>query len=223
MRPKYVSPFEFRPDYLSYEKQFRNEFESRKEIMDQELLDEISKPDRTALVVWDVQNALVDGIFNKEEFLAKINELISGVRKHGIPIFFSKITPLPERFESRPRRYIRRTRNLNFSANGLDLAIAPSPEDIVIPKNTASMFIGTNFEMMIRNTGINTLIFAGIATEMGIESSGRDAGNRGFFSIIARDAVSSFNREAHDRSLANMERILFVMNNSEILQMWNPK
>ena len=58
----------------------------------------------------------------------------------------------------------------------------PSPEkdDIVLNKNTAGIFIGTNFEMMTGNAGTETLIFAGIATEIGVESSVRNAPNRGF-------------------------------------------
>lgn len=189
--------------------------------MDQELLKEISRPEKTALVVWDVQNALVDKIFNQEEFLANVTTLINAARAQGIPILFSKITPLPDRFQSPPRRILWKNRNLGLAGQGLELTIAPLPNDIVVPKNTADIFIGTNFELMVRNAGLTTLIFAGIATEMGIESSGRGASNRGFFTIIARDAVSSMNKEGHDRSLKNMENILIVMSNAEIVGMWN--
>jgi len=35
-------------------------------------LKEIVKPDHSCLIVWDVQNGLVDRIFNKEEFMTKI-------------------------------------------------------------------------------------------------------------------------------------------------------
>jgi nicotinamidase-related amidase len=188
--------------------------------MDQDLLNEISRTDKTALVVWDVQNALVERIFNKDEFLPRLNELVNAARANGIPIFFTKITPLPERFESAPRIFQRRKRGLTFSPGGLELTVAPGKDEIVIPKNTASIFVGTNFELMLRNAGITTLIFTGIATEMGIESSGRDALNRGFFTVIARDAVSSSNKEAHERSLMNMGNLLIVMNNIEIAQMW---
>ena len=188
--------------------------------MDQELLEEIGRPERAALIVWDVQNALVDRIFNRAEFLAHTNELIAAARKRGVAIFFSKITPLPDQFQSPPRKHLWKNRNLGLSADGLELTIAPSRDDIVIPKNTASIFVGTNFELMVRNAGLTTLIFAGIATEMGVESSGRDASNRGFFTIIARDAVSSMNKEAHEHSLKNMESMLIVMNNAEIMSMW---
>ncbi len=189
--------------------------------MDEEMLIEISKPEKTALVVWDVQTALVERIFNREEFLANLSRLIEAAHKKQIPVFFSKITPLPGRFESATRKLLYRRRKLSFTPEGLELAIPPAPDDIVVPKNTASLFVGTNFELMVRNAGITTLVFTGIATELGIESSGRDAYNRGFFAVIARDAVSTFSKEAHERSLQNMENLLVLMTTGEILRMWN--
>jgi nicotinamidase-related amidase len=47
-------------------------------------------------------------------------------------------------------------------------------EEMVITKHTASISIGTDFERMIRNAGITTIIFSGIATELGVESTTRD-------------------------------------------------
>ena len=49
--------------------------------------------------------------------------------------------------------------------------VKPILGDVVLEKPTASIFIGTNFENMMRNKGVTTLLFAGIATEIGIESS----------------------------------------------------
>ena len=57
-----------------------------------------------------------------------------------------------------------------------DLSLAinrEEEEEMVITKHTASIFIGTDFERMIRNAGITTIIFSGIATELGVESSTR--------------------------------------------------
>jgi nicotinamidase-related amidase len=189
--------------------------------MDEETIEEINKPEKTALVVWDVQNALVERIFNREEFLTNLSRLIEAAHKKQIPVFFSKITPLPEQFESRSRKLFFRKRMMAFTPESLELAIPPAQDDIVVPKNTASIFIGTNFELMARNAGITTLIFTGIATEFGIESSGRDASNRGFFAVIAKDSVSSPNKEGHERSLQNMESLLILMTTEEILKMWN--
>ena len=62
--------------------------------------------------------------------------------------------------------------------------------ELVINKHKASIFIGTGFERMLRNAGIITIVFTSTATEFGIESSARDAFNRGFYSVVVSDCVS---------------------------------
>ena len=54
-----------------------------KHIMIYENLREIVDPDHTALVVWDVQNALLNRIYNKEEFLNNLHGLIEAARRNG--------------------------------------------------------------------------------------------------------------------------------------------
>lgn len=94
----------------------------------------------------------------------------------------------------------------------------PVEGDVVLPKPTASIFIGTNFENMMRSRGITTLIFTGIATEIGIESSARDAANRGFYPVVVSDCVSSMDKEAHERSLKNLDKLVIVKQADEILK-----
>ncbi len=188
--------------------------------MEAEIREAIGPPGKTALVVWDVQKALVDRIFNREEFLGNLGRLIEAARGRRIPVFYSKITPLPERFESEPRKLFLRKRGIRFTPEGLELAVASAEGEIVLPKHTTSLFIGTHFEQMVRNAGITTLVFTGISTEIGIESSSRDASNRGFFAVVVRDAVSSASREGHERSLQTMENLLILARTEEILEMW---
>ncbi|WP_048816698.1 isochorismatase family cysteine hydrolase [Caldisphaera lagunensis] len=186
--------------------------------------EDILKPSSSALIVWDVQNMLVQGIFNREEFMNSLNKLISSARSSNVPIFYTKITPLPDRFESPARKFIL-SRWGSRGSWGQDpslyeLAVKPEKNEIVINKNTASIFVGTNFELMVRNAGITTLVFTGIATEIGVESSARDAFNLGFYPIIAEDAVSSYDKEAHERSLANMRKMFIVMKSEDIINYW---
>ena len=156
-------------------------------------LKEIIDPNHTALLVWDVQNLLINGIFNKKEFLKDLKSLIEIARVKNIPIIYSKITPLPRDYESSFRTYMfmKRFRIKDpeklprFLVPGTPEAeipseISPLNTDVVIEKNTASIFIGTNFEYLMRNRGIDTILFTGIATEFGVASSARDSCNRGF-------------------------------------------
>jgi len=194
-----------------------------------ESLSEIVDPAHTCLVVWDVQNGLVDRIFNKEEFMGNLSRVIEKLR-NKMPIVYTLITPLPKEFNSSWRCYsMMRMFNVKsmdqlppFMALGskqreIYESIKPHPTDIVLDKPGASIFIGTNFEYLMRNRGINTLIFTGIATEIGVESSARDASNRGFFPVVVSDCVSSANQEAHERSLKNLSKIVIVENSMDIL------
>jgi nicotinamidase-related amidase len=186
-------------------------------------LKEILNPVKTVLLIWDVQNRLVQNIFNTQSFLESNKNVISAAKKRNVQIVFSKITPLPENFESPVRKYFfkKRVASQQQVPNGLDLTIEPTGNDIVIPKNTASVFIGTNFELLLRNAGITTVAITGIATEFGVESTARDASNRGFFPVIITDAVSSYNQEAHNRSLENLKNMSIQLKSEEIISLWN--
>jgi nicotinamidase-related amidase len=195
-----------------------------------EELAEIVDPKHSCLVVWDVQVGLVNRIFNKEEFIGSLKGLVEGLRTK-MPIVYTLITPPPMEFRSAwsiysmMRRFnVREISKLpNFMAPGskerdIPEAVKPAEGDVLLDKPTASIFIGTNFENMMRSRDITTLIFSGIATEFGVESSARDASNRGFYPVVVSDCVSSMDREAHERSLKNMEKLAIVKHSSEILK-----
>ena len=69
--------------------------------------------------------------------------------------------------QQQQQRSMSEKRDLSLAINRLE------EEEMVITKHTASIFIGTDFERMIRNAGITIIIFSGIATELGVESSTR--------------------------------------------------
>jgi len=181
-------------------------------------------PTRTGLVVWDVQQALVGSIFNKEDFLKKISELVSAARVNDISVFYTKIVRLPEKFESKARLAMWKEgkgRGNRFEPGDIAQEIYPKDGDVVLDKYTGSIFVGTSFEYMARNAALSSLVFTGIATNMGVESSARHALNLGFLPVIAKEAVSSSDKDAHLRSLANMERLMPVLSNKEILNVWS--
>ena len=82
--------------------------------------------------------------------------------------------------------------------------------DLVLEKSSANIFLGTRFETLMRLRGVQTLIFTGIATEAGIETSARDAAARGFFPVVVSDGVSSMDQAAHERSLLSLAKAAIV-------------
>jgi nicotinamidase-related amidase len=178
-------------------------------------IEEILDPSHTALVAWDVQHALTKMIFNKEEFSRNLNSIVELARKSNIPIFFTSIQMLSKRFESSAIIYTLGKLGFDrlfeqFTTEDMDFTIKPKQNEIVINKHTASIFIDTGFERMLRNAGIITVVFTGIATEFGVESSARDAFNRGFYSVVISDCVSSPDKHGHNRSLENMKNLILL-------------
>ena len=189
-------------------------------------IEEILDPSHTALVAWDVQRALAKIIFNKEEFSRNLNSIVELARKSNIPIFFTSIQMLSKRFESSAFIYTLGKLGIDrlfeqFTTEDMDFTIKPKQNEIVINKHTAIIFIDTGFERMLRNAGIITVVFTGNATEFGIESSARDAFNRGFYSVVVSDCVSSPDKHGHNRSLENMKNLITIINSKELENIWS--
>jgi nicotinamidase-related amidase len=196
-------------------------------------LKEIVEPKHTCLVVWDVQNALVNSIFNREQFLKSLKTLIEAARKNNVLIVFTKITPLPIALES-PWRVCMMMKRFGVNEPGklrqwmlpgspeaqIPDEVKPADNDLILNKHTASVFIGTHFEYVMMNRGINTILFSGISTEIGIASSARDSSNRGFYTVVLDDCVSSPDKEIHDTALKVLQRICLVIPSTDVMSQW---
>ncbi|ABW01854.1 cysteine hydrolase [Caldivirga maquilingensis] len=186
--------------------------------LSEDVLRDILKPNYSILVVWDVHKALYNSIFNKDEFLNALNRVIEAARRVKVPVVFTKITPYPRGFEPPASRLVQWRGG--FRPEDMELVIQPQENEIVLNKNTWSIFVGTNFELLLRNSGRSTIVFTGIATEIGVETSARHAYALGFIPVIISDAVSSYNKDGHERSLQNMRMFFPVITSSELAKIW---
>ena len=71
------------------------------------------------------------------------------------------------------------------------------PSDIVIFKRQWGAFYGTDLDLQLRRRGLATMVLCGIATEFGVESTARDAYERGYEQVFAGDAMTGLNAESH--------------------------
>jgi nicotinamidase-related amidase len=95
-----------------------------------------------------------------------------------------------------------------------------SPDDIYITKRQWGAFYGTGLDMQLRRRGINTIVLAGIATNIGVESTARDAYEHGYHQIIVEDACSAtVSQEMHDFAFTKIfPRIARVRKTDDVLQ-----
>ena len=78
--------------------------------------------------------------------------------------------------------------------------IRPEPGDLVVPKARYSGFAGTAFESLLNGMDIRYLLFSGVATNVCVESTARDAYFAEFWPILIEDAMNhagpDFTRDA---------------------------
>ena len=97
--------------------------------------------------------------------------------------------------------------------------VGPKENDIVITKRQWGAFYGTELDLQLRRRGIRTIVIGGIATNFGVESTARDAFERGYEQVFAEDAMSSLSAEGH-RFAVNVvfPRIGRVRSTDDVLQ-----
>jgi len=87
-----------------------------------------------------------------------------------------------------------------------DLApeLGSHPRDIVILKRQWGAFYGTDLDLQLRRRKLTTIVLCGIASEFGVESTARDAFERGYEQVFAEDAMTGRNGESHANSVTRI-------------------
>ncbi|QPR29768.1 hydrolase [Edwardsiella hoshinae] len=97
-------------------------------------------------------------------------------------------------------------------------ALSPQPQDIQVIKHQWGAFYGTDLDLQLRRRGIDTLVLGGIATNIGVESTARDAWERGYGLLLAEDLCAAADEVQHRHSLRYIfPRIARVIQSDAVL------
>ena len=83
-------------------------------------------------------------------------------------------------------------------------ALKPKDTEIIVEKHRYSAFYNTDLEILLRGLGVTSLILTGIATNVCVESTARDAHSRDFEVMVITDCTASSDVQRHRASLLNM-------------------
>jgi len=146
---------------------------------------------RTALIAVDLMPRIVEldmGPHRGTEVVARTAELAAALRKAGGTVVVVRVER-PHVVEQPP-------------GSGLVPEMAPQQGDIEVVKRTIGAFYGTGLAERLRERGIDTVVMAGLATTMGVESTARAAADHGFEVVFAADAMSGMTAAEHEHALA---------------------
>ncbi len=189
---------------------------------------------RSAVVVVDMQNAFVKkggtldlagvDLSDAARVAAVIRNVLSAARPAGLSVVHLQVGYKPDLSDAggpRSPNYHKETamhlmcarpelKGKLLTEGSWDFAIidelAPDPSDLVITKTRYSGFAGTTLDSQLRVRGIQYLFFAGIATNVCVESTLRDAYFLDYWPILLRDAtMAAGGRSAYEASIFNVE------------------
>ena len=83
----------------------------------------------------------------------------------------------------------------------IDDSLAPLPDELVINKTSSGTLNSTMLDQTLRNMGVESLVVSGVTTDVCVETTARDAADRGFQVIIVEDACTAFSETLHHSAL----------------------
>jgi nicotinamidase-related amidase len=110
-------------------------------------------------------------------------------------------------------------KDIPAAASDIAEAAGMQSDDILISKRHWGAFAQTPLEEELRSRGIETIVLAGIATNMGVESTLRQGTGLGFGFVTVEDACSTFSAEMQDFAFKTVfPRLSRVRTTAEVLE-----
>lgn len=193
-------------------------------------------PQRTVLVMWDMQKGLAGRSPAISQIVPNAQKLIAAADTQHIPVIWSRHILPPLDLTTGPfllflmkKQKVTDPRDLvpTMQRGGEDTefvdGLAPAPHHIVLEKSQPSLFVDTPLDVRLKTMGRDTLVIAGVATDIGIDFTCRHAAASGYYSVVVEDASGSYTNEAHERSLAFLRSWTTpVVTSARICEAWSP-
>jgi len=185
---------------------------------------------RLAVFVIDMQNAFVSkgGMFDLWGFdistipavIGPINAIMNAAREKGVRVIHFSHTLSPDAGEVGPMSTFYYNKVLQsyrekpemrdsllmrgtWGAETID-ELKPRQDEILIEKPRFSAFIGTGLDALLRSHDIKYLVFTGVATNICVESSLRDACHREYLPVLISDAAAASPSSRQESTIANV-------------------
>jgi nicotinamidase-related amidase len=182
-------------------------------------------PDQTALINIDVQNVQVYGLADRVR-RAGLNEVYD---YYNVEV--ARILPRIRALQSLCRAngfHVMHLRCASFTGDGHDCStlfrsvdikgagedrgaqllteVGAEENEIVITKVAAGAFNGSDLDAVLRNVGIDTVIFTRLVTAGCVEGTARGAADRGYDVFVVEDACAAWTPEQQTLSLRILGR-----------------
>ena len=182
--------------------------------------------DRSALVIIDMQRdflepggfgeALGNDVSRLRAAVGPCREVLGAARDLGILVIHTREGHRPDLSDAPPHKVLRGDPATRIGAPGpmgrilvrgevghdIIPELYPADGEPVIDKPGKGAFYQTDLELMLKNRGIDTLFVCGVTTEVCVNTTVREANDRGFDCLVLEDCTGSYFPEFHAAGIA---------------------
>jgi len=143
-----------------------------------------------------------------------IRRLLDSFRAQGLRIVYITAGPeLPDGSDYLPLRRMADERFKDEIGRNTMVVVRGHPEHAILPelvpcegepvlnKITRSPFASTGLDQLLRNIGVTDLVVVGVNTNVCVETTARDACDRGYRCFVVADACATFDQASHEATL----------------------
>ncbi|MEI6429105.1 MAG: isochorismatase family cysteine hydrolase [Pseudanabaena sp. ELA607] len=187
---------------------------------------ELPASPHVALVIIDMQRDFLEAggfgetlgndVSRLQVIVPAVSRLLATFRAQNLPIIHTIEGHKPDLSDCPPAKQMRgrgtlkigdvgpmgRILILGESGNNIIPELAPLDDEIVITKPGKGAFCRTELESILQAKQITHLIFTGVTTEVCVQTTMREANDRGFSCLIVADATESYFPEFKQATLA---------------------
>ncbi|KAK3361367.1 isochorismatase family protein [Lasiosphaeria ovina] len=173
-------------------------------------MDTRKKTSKTALMVMDVQAGFVSGLVPPSVFLPLLAKTINTARPLVDFVIYTTVAFRPGYPEIAPNNptfnvAIKTGTFLEGSPETKIVpAVAPKQGDIQLEKKRVSAFSGSGLDVILRGSGIDTLVLAGITTSGVVLSTLAEAFDSDFNLVVLKDLCADSNVALHNALIAGL-------------------
>jgi nicotinamidase-related amidase len=174
----------------------------------------VTAPEKTALLVIDMQNDFVVpgapvAAPGALDVVPVISDLAQRARARGFPVIFTQEMHRADHSDFGIELEFEPPHCLEGTA-GLDVVedLAPQPGDYLVRnKRRYDAFLGTDLDFVLRGAGAQNLIVTGVCTDICVSSTVQHARNLDYRCFVVTDGVAGTSPERHEAALACMEHV----------------
>jgi nicotinamidase-related amidase len=190
-------------------------------------------PTRTAIVAVHFQNDIVgpDGAFSgffraeveRTGVLATAARLLDGARAAGARVVYTRVAWKTDQSDLNPNSpilgIVAQTKCLTDDTPGAAITseVAPADGDTVITHQRVGGFQDSALDATLREAGIDTVVFTGVATNFSVEGTARVASDLGYRTVVVSDACSAASDAVHAASLESLGLLAEITTTDELL------